>query len=177
VFCEGGKVLIRHDSAPIRAESDDRPRRRSHRHRDGGEQREASLSLFLRESNSRHANRHERRKSARVTSRFAEEESGDRQSAKPPVSRYKQSQFPASVRAAGKDFACATTKRQYSAPGPCDRAGGWGQVTGYVSRLASEETRQRSSDEREREREREREKERERDASFVLAGTYLDTFQ
>lgn len=50
--------------------------------------------------------------------------SGGRQSAKPPVSRYKQSQFPPSVRAAGKDFACATTKRQYSAPGPCDRVVG-----------------------------------------------------
>lgn len=58
-----------------------------------------------------------------------EKESGDRQSAKLPVSRYKQSQFPASVRAAGKDFACATTKRQYSASGPCDRAKGWKKVT------------------------------------------------
>lgn len=37
-----------------------------------------------------------------------------REAAKPSVSRYKQSQFPASVRAGGKDFACATTKRQYS---------------------------------------------------------------
>lgn len=37
-----------------------------------------------------------------------------REVAKPSVSRYKQSQFPASVRAGGKDFACATTKRQYS---------------------------------------------------------------
>ena len=37
-----------------------------------------------------------------------------REAAKPSVSRYKQSQFPASVRAGGKDFACTTTKRQYS---------------------------------------------------------------
>lgn len=40
-----------------------------------------------------------------------------REAAKPSVSRYKQSQFPASVRAGGKDFACTTTKRQYSVRG------------------------------------------------------------
>lgn len=51
------------------------------------------------------------------------EESGDRQSAKPLVSRYKQSQFPVSVRAAGKDFVCSTTKRQYSALRSRDRVG------------------------------------------------------
>lgn len=51
------------------------------------------------------------------------EESGDRQSAKSLVSWYKQSQFPASVRAAGKDFARATTKRQYSALESRDRVG------------------------------------------------------
>lgn len=39
---------------------------------------------------------------------------GKREAGKPSVSRYKQSQFPASVRAGGKDFACTTTKRQYS---------------------------------------------------------------
>lgn len=89
----------------------------------------------VQESNSRHADRaknqrEHRRDVGRGGKRRVQErkregaegrKSGGRQSAKPPVSRYKQSQFPPSVRAAGKDFACATTKRQYSAPGPCDR--------------------------------------------------------
>lgn len=47
-------------------------------------------------------------------SRSGRETRGKREAAKPSVSRYKQSQFPASVRAVGKDFACTTTKRQYS---------------------------------------------------------------
>lgn len=57
-----------------------------------------------------------RRTTIKTMTKRRKETRAGQEAAKPPVSRYKQSQFPASVRAGGKDFACTTTKRQYSVP-------------------------------------------------------------